>query len=257
MQHLNISLIQSELFWEDPVLNKIAFSKKLENLYGQTDLVVLPEMFTTGFSMNPQHLAEDKTVYQFLYDHANKGGFAIYGSVMFRTENECYVNRGIFMCPDGIKYLYDKRHTFTLAGEHRVYQKGQDPVVAFYKGLKFNLQICYDLRFPVFARNTTDYDVLLYVANWPVPRIAAWDALLKARAIENMAYCIGVNRTGRDGTGMEYNGHSQVYDVLGKEFIEHPWENPGIRQVKLERQHIDRYRSKLRFLGDRDEFTLN
>jgi len=254
-EQLKVSLIQSHLAWENPKANLTEFSRKLKQLYKLTDLVVLPEMFTTGFSMNPENIASDEEIYKYLNLHARKGGFAIYGSVMFK-DGDTYVNHGVFMRPDGTYTTYNKKHTFTLAGEERVYDKGTNPVIADYCGWKFNLQICYDLRFPVFARNTQDYDVLLYVANWPVPRINAWDALLKARAIENMSYTIGVNRTGMDGNGMEYNGHSQVYNVLGDELIEHPWENQNIKTVTLKKEHITTLRNKLRFLEDRDDFNL-
>ncbi|WP_405378694.1 nitrilase family protein [Nonlabens sp. Asnod3-A02] len=253
---LKTSIIQTSLVWENPKQNLKNFSKKMESLNGKTDLVVLPEMFTTGFSMKPDGLACDSGVIDYLKDHAIRGGFAIYGSVMFQIGDK-FVNRGIFMRPDGSSTIYDKRHTFTLAGEHEVYEKGGKTVVAEYLGWKFNLQICYDLRFPVFARNTSNYDVLLYVANWPVPRINAWDALLKARAIENMSYCIGVNRVGKDGTGMDYNGHSQVYDVLGSELLDQPWEEEGIQTVEIHKSEIKKYRSKLCFLEDRDQFSLS
>jgi len=255
-ENLKISLIQTELFWEDPEANLAAFDKKLEALYGKTDLVILPEMFTTGFSMKPKNLAHSYSIYDWFKDHAMAGDFAIYGSIMFVKDNGNYCNRGVFMKPDGDFTLYDKRHTFTLAGEHEVFDAGQKPVIAHYKDWKFNLQICYDLRFPVFARNVQDYDVIIYVANWPVPRVNAWDALLKARAIENMAYSIGVNRVGTDGTGMDYSGHSQVYDVLGNELVEHPWEAGGTKTVEIDKDHITSNRQKLRFLEDRDGFTL-
>lgn len=253
---LKVSIIQTDLVWENPKENLDRFSEKLETLYGKTDLVVLPEMFTTGFSMKPEGLACDVGIIDYLKGHAGKGDFAIYGSVMFHEE-DTYVNRGFFTRPDGSFTSYDKRHTFTLAGEHDVYKRGEQPVIAEYLGWKFNLQICYDLRFPVFARNTQDYDVIIYVANWPVPRVNAWNALLKARAIENMSYSIGVNRVGTDGTGMDYNGHSQVYNVLGHELISHPWVNEGVESVGIHKSEIEKYRSKLRFLEDRDLFTLS
>ncbi|WP_438961130.1 nitrilase family protein [Nonlabens sp.] len=258
MEHpsqLNVSLIQSDLMWENPTANMEQFSRKLEQLYNHTDLVILPEMFTTGFSMNAAKFASNKDVIEYLMNHATKGNFAIYGSTMF-NDNGSYVNRGFFIKPNLTFEYYDKRHTFTLAGEEKVYKKGKKQVIVNYKGWNLNLQICYDLRFPVFTRNTQDYDVLLYVANWPVPRINAWDALLKARAIENMCYSIGVNRTGKDGKDMEYNGHSQVYNLLGEELIGHPWENQGIKTVTLEKKHIQDLRKKLRFLEDRDDFNL-
>lgn len=252
---LKVSLVQSHLVWENPKANMEQFSRKLEQLYGITDLVVIPEMFTTGFSMNAAEFASNEDVINYLMKHAKKGKYAIYGSVMF-NDNGSYVNRGFFVKSNHTVEYYDKRHTFTLAGEEKVYKKGARPVIVSYKEWKINLQICYDLRFPVFARNTQDYDVLIYVANWPVPRINAWDALLKARAIENMCYSIGVNRTGIDGNGMEYNGHSQVYNVLGEELIDHPWENQNIKNVTLDKSHIHDLRNKLRFLEDRDSFNL-
>ncbi len=255
-QNLRVSLIQTQLLWEDPSANLAVFDEQLAQLYQQTDLVILPEMFTTGFSMSPEGIASTESIYEWLKSHAQNGNYAIYGSVMFDKKQGGYANRGIFMKPDGTYHLYDKRHTFTLAGEHEVYDAGQAPVIAVYKDWRINLQICYDLRFPVFARNTQDYDLLIYVANWPVPRINAWDALLKARAIENMSYSIGVNRTGVDGTGMDYCGHSQVYDVLGHELLEHPWEQAGVKTVVLDKEHITNTRNKLKFLNDRDRFTL-
>ncbi len=255
-QHLKVSLIQTELIWEQPLLNLSAFDTKLKELYGKTDLVILPEMFTTGFSMNPREIAYSYTIYDWFKKHAMEGGFAIYGSVMFVKDSGSHCNRGVFMKPNGEFSIYDKKHTFTLAGESNVYEAGEEPVIATYKDWKFNLQICYDLRFPVFARNTQDYDCVIYVANCPVPRVNAWDALLKARAIENMAYSIGVNRVGTDGTGMDYSGHSQVYDVLGHELLNHPWEQEGTQTVVLDKENIDFNRKKLRFLEDRDGFTL-
>ncbi len=255
-ESIKVSLIQSHLAWEQPKANLEQFSRKLEQLYGITDVVVLPEMFTTGFSMEAEKLASSIEIIDFLMKHAKKGKFAIYGSVMFNDDGS-YVNRGFFVKPNRSYEYYDKKHSFTLAGEHKVYKKGNQQVITEYLGWKFNLQICYDLRFPVFARNTQDYDVLLYVANWPVPRVNAWDTLLKARAIENMCYSIGVNRTGIDGNGMEYNGHSQAYNVLGEELIEdHPWENQNIKTVQLNKTHINNLRKKLGFLRDRDDFTL-
>ncbi len=256
-KELRVSLIQTSLEWENPKANLAAFSEKFRQLKGKTDLVIIPEMFTTGFSMKPQSIASGEEIYTYLKTQAAERNFAIYGSSMFKKNDGSFVNRGLFATPEGKLFIYDKRHTFTLAGEQKVYDKGGKPVIAEYLGWKFNLQICYDLRFPVYARNTQDYDVVIYVANWPVPRVNAWDALLKARAIENMAYSIGVNRVGTDGTGMDYSGHSQIYDVLGNEMIDHPWETIGVKTVTLAKSEIEKYREKLRFLGDRDGFTLN
>ncbi|MEO0444189.1 MAG: nitrilase-related carbon-nitrogen hydrolase, partial [Pseudomonadota bacterium] len=169
-------------------------------------------------------------------------------------EKEKYYNRLYFAEPDGKLSFYDKRHTFTLAGEHKKYKSGKHKVLVDYKGFRFCPLICYDLRFPIWARNTDDYDVLIYVANWPKPRISAWDALLKARAIENMAYCIGVNRVGLDNLRHEYVGHSACYDVLGNQVAFSDEEE--IVYVTLEKEHIEKTRNKLKFLDDRDDFSL-
>ena len=216
-QKLKITIIQSELHWEDATKNRALFSQKIDAIYEETDLIILPEMFTTGFSMNAKNLAEpnDGPTLQWMIAEAKKNNSAITGSVIIAEENQ-YFNRLFFVFPDGSYKKYDKRHTFTLAGEDKIYSAGKERIIVNYKGWKICPQICYDLRFPVWARNTEDYDVLIYVANWPKTRILAWDTLLCARAIENMVYCIGVNRVGVDGSQLEYNGHSAVYDVLGK-----------------------------------------
>jgi predicted amidohydrolase len=171
-------------------------------------------------------------------------------------ENGYYYNRLLFVHPDGVVESYDKRHTFTLAGENEVYSAGTQKLIVNYKGWKICPLICYDLRFPVWARNVENYDVLIYVANWPKVRIAAWDALLKARAIENMSYCIGVNRVGLDGNNHEYSGHSAAYDVLGKRLDTIPTDKEAIEIVTLNKKDLEIYRMKLNFLEDRDEFSL-
>ena len=180
---------------------------------------------------------------------------AIIGSLVIYENNNHY-NRLICAQPSGKLIKYDKRHTFTLAGEHEVYTAGTEKVIFSYLGWKICPLICYDLRFPVWARNSEDYDLLLYVANWPKPRINAWDALLKARAIENMSYCIGVNRVGLDGLNYEYPGHSGVYDVLGHRVDSIKENEDKVEIVSLEKSMIGKYRNKLNFLNDRDEFNL-
>jgi Predicted amidohydrolase len=213
---LLVTIIQTHLHWENPAVNRAQFSEKIKDISEKTDLIVLPEMFTTGFSMNAEKLSEENNgeTLQWMISEAKKNNAAITGSVII-SENNTFYNRLFFVLPNGEYKIYDKRHTFTLAGEDKTYTAGSQRLIVNYKGFKICPLICYDLRFPIWARNTENYDVLLYVANWPVKRIVAWDALLKARAIENMSYCIGVNRVGIDGTGHEYVGHSAVYDVLG------------------------------------------
>ncbi len=255
---LKISIIQSDLFWENPDANRLMFSEKINQISEKTDLIVLPEMFTTGFTMNAAPLAElenGKTL-NWMKDQANKMNCAITGSVII-SENELFYNRLFFVYPNGDYKTYDKRHTFTLAGEHHTFASGDDRLIIDLLGWKICPLICYDLRFPVWARNTEDYDVLLYVANWPERRIAAWDALLKARAIENMTYCVGVNRTGKDGKGHQYIGHSAIYNVLGKQISISNFEGNFIETMELEKSHIETNRKHLQFLKDQDKFSLN
>ncbi len=254
---LKIALIQADLVWENPSKNRTHIEKQMSSIEERVDLIVLPEMFTTGFTMKPDGLAEamDGTTVKWMQHIAHQRQTAIVGSVII-SENDFLYNRLIFVHPDGKIDTYDKKHTFTLAGEHEVYESGQSITLINYKGWNIRPQICYDLRFPVWARNTDSYDILLYVANWPSVRISAWDALLKARAIENMSYTIGVNRVGFDGNGHEYPGHSGVYDVLGNRLDEIAAKKETIGIVTLNKSHVSKYRNKLGFLNDRDAFNL-
>ncbi len=212
-------------------------------------------MFTTGFTMSPENISPEeaqKTV-SWMQQMSLRFKAAIVGSIVYREGSKNY-NRLLFVKPDGNISSYDKRHTFTLAGEHEKYTSGKKLLLVKYKGFTFCPLICYDLRFPVWSRNTAEYDVLLYVANWPKPRVEAWDTLLKARAIENMAYCLGVNRIGTDAKGHTYSGHSSVYDTLGKQLIFSVIEE--ILEVTLTKKHLSETRKSLRFLNDRDKFSL-
>ncbi len=255
---LHIALIQSDLVWENPTQNRANFTQKIASIDSPVDLIVLPEMFTTGFTMNPVEVAETmngKTVL-WLKETAKNRDCAITGSIIV-IENGNYYNRLLFIKPDGSYITYDKHHLFTLANEHIVYTAGQKQNIITYKGWKIKPQICYDLRFPVWARNTTDYDILLYVASWPKIRIDAWDVLLKARAIENMSYCIGVNRIGIDDKGYIHNGHSVVYDPLGISIIaETLSEEETILYTTLSKLHVLGARKKLSFLDDKDTFSF-
>nr|WP_299170603.1 amidohydrolase [uncultured Allomuricauda sp.] len=254
-QKLNLALVQSPLIWEDPEANRTMFAEKIEAISKEVDLVVLPEMFTTGFTMSPENIDANEGIrtIEWMQKEAKEKDIAIVGSIVFFEDGNNY-NRLVFVHPNGEFQSYDKRHTFTLAGEHKVYKAGNSNLIIDYKGFKLFPLICYDLRFPVWARNVENYDALLYVANWPTPRIQAWNALLKARAIENMAYCIGVNRVGSDGLGYEYSGHSAVYDVLGNQVAYS--EKEEVVYATLDKEHIISTREKLKFLDDRDAFTL-
>ena len=254
---LKVALLQTDLVWENIEQNLIRFSEKINGIEEQVDLILLPEMFSTGFSMKPQNLAEtmDGTTVNWMLNLATKKNVAIAGSAIIK-ENEAYYNRFLFVKPTGEVEYYDKRHLFTLAGEDKVYTSGNKKTVINYKGFKICPLICYDLRFPVWARNVEDYDVLIYVANWPKPRIAAWDTLLKARAIENMCFTIGVNRIGEDSNKLKYNGHSAVYNCLGEEMTDTVENFESIVVVTLNKKHITKVRSNLNFLNDKDVFVI-
>ncbi|MRX62957.1 nitrilase family protein [Maribacter luteus] len=252
---LNIALVQTPLIWESPKENRAKFSKKFKELPQNTDLVILPEMFITGFTMTPDNVdrEEGQKTIDWMLKEAKTYDTAIMGSIPFYDNGDFY-NRLFFVEANGTVSQYDKRHTFTLAGEDKVYTSGTERLIMGYKGFRVYPLICYDLRFPVWARNNDDYDVLVYVANWPKPRILAWDTLLKARAIENMSYCVGVNRCGFDNAGYEYSGHSAVYDCLGEQIVFA--ETETILYATLNKNHVSKTRGKLKFLQDRDGFTL-
>jgi len=253
---LNVTIIQTHLAWENPIENRSHFDTLLTSLK-DTHLVVLPEMFTTGFTMNAEQASEisEGETLAWLQQWAKRINAAITGSVAVK-ENGNYYNRLYFVYPDGSFKTYDKKHLFTLANEHHTYNAGKERLIVEYLGWKICPLVCYDLRFPVWARNTEDYDALIYVANWPKIRTHAWDTLLKARAIENISYCIGVNRIGLDGNGYEYVGHSAVYNTLGELVSSKELETDLLQTVTLEKSHINKTRSHLKFLQDRDAFTL-
>jgi predicted amidohydrolase len=213
-------------------------------------------MFTSGFTMHPEKVAETmqgETI-SWLKEIAGSKNCAITGSLVI-SENRNFYNRLVFVFPDGKIETYDKRHLFTLAGEHEVYTAGKSKLIVNYKGFKICPLTCYDLRFPVFSRNTEHYDILLYVANWPKVRTNAWDVLLQARAIENMCFVVGVNRVGLDGNNHEYIGHSQAIDFLGNSLIK-PQEKEGIFYTELNKNDLLQTRIKLPFLDDRDPFGI-
>ena len=257
MDNLKVALIQSDLVWENPKQNRDNFAAKIRTITKPVDLIILPEMFTTGFTMNPGPIAEtmEGETVLWLKKMSSEKQSAITGSVIIKDHNQFY-NRLIFVKPSGSIDVYDKRHTFTLAGEDKIYTAGTEKLIIDYKGWKICPLVCYDLRFPVWARNVENYDLLLYVANWPKPRIQAWNTLLKSRAIENMCYCIGVNRVGLDVNDYEYNGNSAVYDVLGENISNIYSNKEQIEIVILNKEHIEINRKKLQFLNDRDRFTL-
>lgn len=256
-EQLKVAFIQTDLVWEDAKANRKKFKEKFEELPDDIDLIILPEMYTTGFTMNAEAVAEtmDGKTIDWMKTHAKRMNAAIVGSLIIKENNQFY-NRMIFAFPDGYIATYDKRHTFSLAGEDKVFTAGKEKVIVELKGWKICPLICYDLRFPVWSRNIAEYDVVVYVANWPKPRITAWDALLKARAIENMSYAIGVNRVGLDDNQNEYSGHSAIYDVLGNAMNTIRPNKEQVEIVELDKKHITYYRNKLKFLNDKDSFTI-
>lgn len=255
---LNVVGMQADLFWEYPMKNIEYFDDVIAQLDSNINLVVLPEMFTTGFTMNPKKVAEkmDGFSVSWMIETANKFNLAITGSLVI-TENDKYYNRLIFVHPSGKIETYNKRHSFTLAGEHETYTSGNERLIIDYQGWKICPLICYDLRFPVWARNTENYDALIYMANWPITRIKAWDTLLKARAIENMSYTIGVNRVGKDANNYAYSGNSLVVDFLGNELSSLPKSESGIVTATLNKKNQTKTREKLGFLNDRDNFKID
>lgn len=260
MSSLHISIIQTKLFWEDKTANLSMLEKKIHSITGKTEIVALPEMFSTGFSMNPSALAEtmDGPTVNWMKKIAAEKKIILTGSVIIQ-ENDQYYNRLLWVLPNGTIGHYDKRHRFAFAGEDQHYSNGHKRLIAQVKGWKINLQICYDLRFPVWARQQSDgepeYDILLYVANWPERRNHAWKTLLTARAIENQSYVIGVNRVGEDGNGIYHSGNSMVIDPLG-EVLYHKEHDEDIYTIQLEKDTLTAIRTKFPFWKDADDFLI-
>ncbi|RXM46150.1 nitrilase family protein [Flavobacterium sp. YO64] len=254
---MKTALIQSDLYWENASENRKRFEAKINSLDSEVNLIVLPEMFSTGFTMNPSAVAETMQGETVLWMKAmaKAKSSAVVGSLVI-VENEKYYNRMLFVFPSGEIQFYDKRHLFTLAGEDEFYTAGTQKVIVDYLDWKICLQVCYDLRFPVFVRNVENYDLLLYVANWPKVRTNAWDTLLKARAIENLSYVVGVNRIGLDANNFEHIGHSQVIDFLGNYILE-PQETEDVFILELDKNTMLEARKKFAFLNDKDSFKIN
>ncbi len=254
---LKIAIIQSDLVWENPNQNRLNFTKKIDAIKGKVDLIVLQEMFTTGFTNNAVKVAETmqgETV-QWMLEKARQKNSLLLGSVIIEDNSKFY-NRFLVAFPNGELRYYDKRHLFSYAKEDEIYTKGEKKLVFEYKGWKILPLVCYDLRFPVWARNTENYDLLIYVANWPKPRIAAWDILLKARAIENLSYVIGVNRVGTDFNSFEYIGHSAVFDAYGQTILEFEESEEDTKMAVLDKSHVVKTREKFGFLNDKESFKI-
>jgi omega-amidase len=254
---LKVHLIQPDTIWKNISENLTNIQQKINNISEDSDLIILPEMFSTGFVMNPENIAE--TMYgesiNWMHKTAVANKCAITGSLIIKANN-CYYNRLIFIEPTGTIQFYDKKHLFSHAGENDIYTAGSQRKIIEYKGWKIAAFVCYDLRFPVWSRNTELYDIALYVANWPKPRINAWDTLLKARAIENICYTIGVNRVGTDENGLEYIGHSQIINPKGNAIKKSTVLIEDVISTTLYKAEILTNRKNFKFLDDRDQFTL-
>ncbi|MCU0356480.1 MAG: amidohydrolase [Cyclobacteriaceae bacterium] len=263
MQNLRITLIQSDLYWEEIDSNLSAFEEKIWQIGQDTDVIVLPEMFNTGFTMNASKLAEHMNMrtFKWMRQMADQTGALVLGSYIV-TVHERYYNRLLWMEPGGHFKTYDKRHLFRMAAEHKTFSPGESLLISTWKGWRICPLICYDLRFPVWSRNTYDvttkrmnYDLLLYVANWPTARVDAWDALLKARAIENLSYVAAVNRVGVDGNGIEYNGHSTIVSPKGEQvFISEGVEM--IKTIELNAHSLQAFRDRFPAYLDADDFSI-
>lgn len=264
MDTLNVTLVQAALAWHDAAANRRNFETLLAPLAGSTDLVVLPEMFTTGFTMQPESVAEiaDGPTVGWMREQAARLGAVIAGSIATRDAGR-HFNRLICMRPEGTYDSYDKRHLFRMAHEHDHYTAGARPLVVEIKGWRVRPLVCYDLRFPVWCRNRLGgpgadqgaYDLLLYVANWPERRRYAWQTLIRARAIENLSYCVAVNCVGKDGNGVSYTGDSAAVDYLGRLMTE-PSEQEFVATVTLDRPALQTFRDQFPAHLDADEFLL-
>lgn len=254
---MNISIIQSDLHWESPSKNRAMFDEKISEIENDIDLIVLPEMFSTGFSMSPENLAESwqgPTV-KWMHRVAISKKVAIAGSLIVEDSGK-YFNRLVFVHPDGNIEYYDKRHLFRMSSEHKYYDIGNNRVIINYKGFRILPLVCYDLRFPVWSRNRNDYDMILIVANFPEARRYAWNTLLPARAIENQCYVVACNRVGKDGNGVNYTGDSQVIDPQGKLII---CAKPNVNQTissKISIQEVQDFRKSFPAHLDSDDFII-
>jgi len=280
MQNLSVTLIQTDLYWENPTANLANLEEKIGQISPSTDLIVLPEMFTTGFTMNVKSVAEpmNLTTFKWMRQQAKRTNAVIMGSFIVK-EGEKFYNRLIWMRPNGTFKTYDKRHLFRMGGEHHNFAGGSTRLIVELKGWRICPLICYDLRFPAWSRNfqekevgkvhttksnsgnaTSDnanlnYDLLIYVANWPAVRSQVWDVLLQARAIENQSYCVGVNRVGTDGMGLDYSGNSAVIDFKGKQLFHQKISEVIFSQV-LDKKELEDFRTKFPAYLDADDFEI-
>lgn len=254
---LHIALFQADLVWENPTANRTIMDQWFQKVSHTTDVVFLPEMFTTGFSMNVSELAEtmEGETVLWMKKRSSEHQFALCGSLIIKEE-EKYFNRLVFIEPSGEVHFYNKRHLFTMGNEESHFQQGTERLIVLYKGWRICPLICYDVRFPVWSRNRDEYDLLVYSANWPGSRDEVWNTLLKARAIENQSYVVGVNRVGVDGQMIHYSGHSQVVNAKGNSFAATNVDLEGIVEAEISYSELERFRIAFPVLNDADTFNL-
>ncbi|MFO8235944.1 MAG: amidohydrolase [Bacteroidales bacterium] len=254
---MKVSIVQTDIAWENSDKNLEELSEKLKFLKQETDLIVLPEMFTTGFSMNPEKLAENPNgiTQQWMKNISKELHTAVLGSLIIKEKGN-YYNRLICQLPDSKYYTYDKRHLFRMGEENDHYTAGKEKVIFKYKGWRIRPLICYDLRFPVWSRNRNDYDMLVYVANWPESRNHVWKNLLIARALENQVYVVGVNRIGTDGQQLSYSGDSMIIDPKGNLLSETVPYKQFIDTKELSLESLNAFRKKFPVANDADDFEL-
>jgi len=253
---MKVTIIQSNIIWEDVHTNLKQFSNKIDTITEQTDLIVLPEMFATGFSMKPDLFANfEQTQVEWLKNQANKKKAVIVAGVITNKNND-YFNSLIWMQPNGEYTVYNKKHLFTFAGEDKFYKAGNKLLTTRINNWKIRPLICYDLRFPVWSRNQKDYDILIYIANWPERRSNAWKTLLKARAIENQCYVIGVNRIGDDGNNISHSGNSAIINPKGNVISKTKAHQESVETISLNLEELNTFRKKFPVANDADDFII-
>jgi len=255
---MKISVVQPDLIWEDKLQNFGKLEKLFLPLYNNTDIVILPEMFNTGFSMNPEKLSEppETETINWLNKMSQNGNFGLCGSYMVK-ENKNYFNRWVFVNPEKECWYYDKRHLFSMGGEDKFFSSGNKRLIFSFRGVRISPYICYDLRFPVWSRNRNDCDLMIYAANWPESRRVVWSTLLKARAIENQCFVAGANRIGTDGEGIKYCGDSMIIDPRGEIIASANTDNESSVTGEISLTDLSDFRKKFPVQNDADNFSIN
>ena len=254
---MNLTLIQPDIIWENKFRNLERIGEMISSIPADTEIVLLPEMFNTGFSMNPAELAESpqSVTFEWMHDISAKFKFGISGSYIV-SENNNFFNRWIFVSPDSEVWIYDKRHLFSIGGEEALFTRGEKRVIFKFRGIRICPNVCYDLRFPVWSRNRNDYDLLINSANWPESRRDVWITLLKARALENQCFVAGVNRIGIDGTGIKYCGDSMILGPKGELIAEGKQNEESIVSGEISIDELSDFRKKFPVLDDADDFKI-